>query len=62
MEKVVANDVTDEGLISKIYKQLNSKNKQTKQNKQKNPNPTEKCAEDLTRHSSEEDIQMAIGT
>ena len=38
LEKIFANDMTDEGLISKLYKQLiqlNIKNKQA--NKQKNP-------------------------
>ena len=35
-EKIFANDVTDKGLISKVYKQLiwfNSNNKQTSQSK-----------------------------
>ena len=37
-EKIFANDVTDKGLISKVYKQLirfNSNNKQTSQSKNK---------------------------
>ena len=52
-EKIIANEATDKLLISKIYKQLNTR---------KINYPNKKWAKELSKHLSEEDIQKRCPT
>ena len=52
-EKILANDISDKWLVSKMYKEL------IKLNTQNTNDPVKRWEKDMNRHFSKEDLHMA---